>query len=59
MEIAMQKQCAGCGAVFEDSEKPLGEVHPRPYGCCPECNKTSFRSQEHAEAKPVDAEKVS
>jgi predicted nucleic acid-binding Zn-ribbon protein len=42
----MERQCAGCGKVFEDGKEPLGFASPRPYGCCDDCNKTTFRSEE-------------
>jgi len=47
----MQRQCAGCGTVYEDGVNPKGPVSPRPYGCCDECNKTSFRTHEQNEVK--------
>jgi len=50
----MQKQCAGCGTVFDDaSGKP--DQSPRPYGCCEECNKHTFRSKvKPEEPKPEE-----
>lgn len=44
----MEKQCAGCGKVFEDGKEPLGFVSPRPYGCCDDCNKTAFQHKVHS-----------
>ena len=41
----MLRQCAGCGTVFDDKSGKPDQV-PRPYGCCDECNKTTFRSKE-------------
>lgn len=52
----MEKQCAGCGTVFEDGKEPTGAVSPRPYGCCAECNKHTFRSKEQPAPAP-EAEK--
>lgn len=51
----MEKQCAGCGAVFEDGQEPLGAVTPRPHGCCPDCNAAHFRTHEQNEVKPAEA----
>lgn len=43
----MEKQCAGCGTVFEDGNEPKGQVNPRPYGCCEACNTSTFQHKEH------------
>jgi predicted nucleic acid-binding Zn-ribbon protein len=51
----MERQCAGCGTVYEDGKEPKGMVTPRPYGCCDTCNGHTFRTHsdprvlEHAE----------
>ncbi len=45
----MQKQCAGCGKVFE-VDGP--DVTPRPYGCCEECNASTFRTNADKEVLP-------
>lgn len=34
-------QCAGCGTIISDDGEPGGT-----YGCCAECNKHTFRSNE-------------
>lgn len=43
----MERQCAGCGKVFEDGKEPAGLASPRPYGCCDDCNKASFKHKVH------------
>lgn len=54
----MEIQCAGCGTVFEDGKEPKGpnERGPRPYGCCSECNKHTFRSNEKPAEPDVTAQ---
>ena len=48
----MLRQCAGCGTCFDDGSGKENEI-PRPYGCCAECNKTTFRSNEKKEEAPA------
>ena len=49
----MQKQCAGCGKVFDDGSGKE-DVTPLPYGCCETCNGHTFRS--HAKPETIEVE---
>jgi len=57
----MEKQCAGCGKIFEDDKPRPTEAHgTRPVsgtimGQCPECEKAIFRSKVPEAPKPAAA----
>lgn len=54
----MQKQCAGCGTIFDDkSGTPNPPGGGTIHGCCDECNAGSFRSNEVKTAVVADAVK--
>lgn len=56
----MQKQCAGCGTIFDDGSgipnpAGVGTIH----GCCPECNGHTFAPNPAPAAEPPAEQPVS